>query len=170
MKRKVIMFDHHKHENHPKSFGNAQKKHRLVNYKGSVLFRSDSVSTIAIIRDIISEETTKMQIKLQMSCDLNDASVEHCLRLMHPRMLHLLNLEKRKMMASALKELEANNDDISFLSEENMKILKEHDVIFQEAERDSFELDVALDSTGQLYRKRAAFRKTASIIQAFVLE
>uniref|UniRef100_A0A158PCU7 BBS2_C domain-containing protein n=1 Tax=Angiostrongylus cantonensis TaxID=6313 RepID=A0A158PCU7_ANGCA len=121
------------------STSNAATQLQITYSKGSITFRSDSVSTIAIIRDIISEETTTRQIKVQMSCELNDGSVEHCLKLIHPRMTHLLNLEKKKMLASALKELEANSDDISFLSEKNMKILAEHDAIFQDAERDSLE-------------------------------
>ncbi|KAK6733608.1 hypothetical protein RB195_017390 [Necator americanus] len=107
--------------------------------KGSISFRSDSVSTIVIIREIISEETTNRQIKVQISCDLNDESIVHCLKSMHPRMTHLLNLERRKLMAAALKELEANSNDISFLSEENRKILENHDQIFQDAEKDSIE-------------------------------
>ncbi|ETN84021.1 hypothetical protein NECAME_17284 [Necator americanus] len=132
--------------------------------KGSISFRSDSVSTIAIIREIISEETTNRQIKVQISCGtwflrrdhkfllyelrhnfvkspchLNDESIVHCLKSMHPRMTHLLNLERRKLMAAALKELEANSNDISFLSEENRKILENHDQIFQDAEKDSIE-------------------------------
>ncbi|XGW11638.1 hypothetical protein V3C99_012819 [Haemonchus contortus] len=111
-----------------------------ANYsKGSITFRSDSISTIAIIRDIISEDTTNRQIKVQISCDVNDASVDHCLKLMHPRMTHLLNLERRKLMAAALKELEANSGDVSFLSEQNKKILQDHDKIFQDAEKDSIE-------------------------------
>ncbi|VDM73089.1 unnamed protein product, partial [Strongylus vulgaris] len=149
--------------------------------KGMISFRSDSVSTIAVIREIISEETTNRQIKVQISCggrvadfltkrlslydehyvkcmhvsrltaqkdilDLNDASIDHCLKRMHPRMTHLLNLEKRKLMAAALKlkytrfqELEANCSDTSFLSEQNKKILENYDQIFQDAEKDSME-------------------------------
>ncbi|CAJ0608257.1 unnamed protein product [Cylicocyclus nassatus] len=107
--------------------------------KGMMSFRSDSVSTIAVVREIVSEETTNRQIKVQISCDLNDASIDYCLKQLHPRMTHLLNLEKRKLMAAALKELEANSGDISFLSEQNKKILENHDQIFQDAEKDSME-------------------------------
>uniref|UniRef100_W6NKU7 BBS7 n=1 Tax=Haemonchus contortus TaxID=6289 RepID=W6NKU7_HAECO len=74
-----------------------------------------------------------------INLDVNDASVDHCLKLMHPRMTHLLNLERRKLMAAALKELEANSGDVSFLSEQNKKILQDHDKIFQDAEKDSIE-------------------------------
>ncbi|PIO52862.1 hypothetical protein TELCIR_25825, partial [Teladorsagia circumcincta] len=55
-------------------------------------------------------------------------------------MTHLLNLERRKLMAAALKELESNSGDVSFLSEHNKKILQEHDTIFQDAEKDSIEV------------------------------
>lgn len=121
------------------STSNAATQLQATYSRGSITFRSDSMSTIAIIRDIISEETTNRQIKVQISCDLDEATVEHCLKLMHPRMTHLLNLEKRKLMAAALKELEANSGDVSFLSEQNRKILEDHDKIFQDAEKDSIE-------------------------------
>ncbi|EYC05785.1 hypothetical protein Y032_0080g1357 [Ancylostoma ceylanicum] len=121
------------------STSNAATQLQATYSRGSISFRSDSVSTIAIIREIISEETTNRQIKVQISCDLNDDSIDHCLKLMHPRMTHLLNLERRKLMAAALKELEANSNDISFLSEQNRKILDNHDEIFQDAEKDSIE-------------------------------
>ncbi|VDN30367.1 unnamed protein product [Cylicostephanus goldi] len=118
--------------------------------KGMISFRSDSVSTIAVVREIISEETTNRQIKVQISCDLNDASINYCLKQLHPRMTHLLNLEKRKLMAAALKELEANSSDISFLSEQNKKILENHDQIFQDAEKDSMEVQERLSSCHNL--------------------
>ncbi|KAK5980772.1 Bardet-Biedl syndrome 7 protein [Trichostrongylus colubriformis] len=121
------------------STSNAPTQLQAIYSKGSITFRSDSISTIAIIRDIISEETTNRQIKVQISCDVNDASIDYCLKLMHPRMTHLLNLERRKLMAAALKELESNSGDVSFLSEQNKKILREHDTIFQDAEKDSIE-------------------------------
>ncbi|KAK6018604.1 hypothetical protein OSTOST_15807 [Ostertagia ostertagi] len=76
-----------------------------ANYsRGSISFRSDSISTIAIIRDIISEEETT-----------------------------------KSTNQSANFELEVNSGDISFLSEQNKKILQEHDKIFQDAEKDSIE-------------------------------
>ncbi|WKX93230.1 hypothetical protein Q1695_010909 [Nippostrongylus brasiliensis] len=121
------------------SSSNAGTQLQAIYSRGSITFRSDSISTIAIIRDIISEETTSRQIKVQISCDLNDASVNHCLKLLHPRMTQLLNMERRKQMAAALKELEANNSDISFLSPVNRKILEDHDAIYQDAEKDSIE-------------------------------
>lgn len=78
---------------------------------------------------------------------MSDASVEHSLRLLHPRMLHLVNLERRRDMAMALRvrlslfsvlqELAANCDDLSFLSEEQKELLQEHDSIFAEAHKET---------------------------------
>uniref|UniRef100_A0A1I7WXS8 NPH3 domain-containing protein n=1 Tax=Heterorhabditis bacteriophora TaxID=37862 RepID=A0A1I7WXS8_HETBA len=102
--------------------------------------------------------------------ELNDNSIDHCLRLLHPRMMYLRNLEKRKLLASALKEyimrcgvillatisngkkdsdpkksmnhqeLQVNCEDISFLSDENQHILRDHDKIFHDAEKESLEV------------------------------
>ncbi|CAI4226090.1 unnamed protein product [Auanema sp. JU1783] len=112
---------------------------QAVYSRGSVVFRSDSISTIAIIRDRISAETTKSQIRVQIQCDLNEDSVSHCLRLLHPQLTRLLETEKCKMLATALRELEVSCSDISFLSDDNKAILKSHDEVYAEAEKNPIE-------------------------------
>ncbi|CAB3402990.1 unnamed protein product [Caenorhabditis bovis] len=113
--------------------------------KGSAVFRSDSVSTISIIRDQISDEILNKQMRVDVSCDLNEASVEHCLRLLHPTITKYVTIETQKKYAAALKEIEVNNSDVySFLSPENAEILRNHDSIFKEAE------SLCLESSGIL--------------------
>ncbi|CAD6185854.1 unnamed protein product [Caenorhabditis auriculariae] len=123
--------------------------------RGSAVFRSDCMSTIAVIRERISEETLQKQIRTDVRCELDEDSVEHCLKLLDPKMSHLINLEKRRMYSAALKELEANNDDVSFLSEENAEMLRNHDVIFQQADADSLEDSGILSIYENLLRDRA---------------
>ncbi|CAI2348827.1 unnamed protein product [Caenorhabditis sp. 36 PRJEB53466] len=108
--------------------------------KGTAVFRSDCMTTICIIRDKVSEQTMKMQIRVEVSCELNQDSVDHCLKLIDPKITSMLKIEKQKMYAAALKELESNNDDVfSFLSDENAQILRDHDAIYERAEGVSIE-------------------------------
>lgn len=86
------------------------------------VFRSDNVTVIAILRDVISKEATKRKLKLDMSCgkisqhcrhsfftskipssDISDDSVAHVLRLIHPKLEYQLNLAKKVHLAEALK-------------------------------------------------------------------
>uniref|UniRef100_A0A8R1IYZ4 Uncharacterized protein n=1 Tax=Caenorhabditis japonica TaxID=281687 RepID=A0A8R1IYZ4_CAEJA len=67
--------------------------------------------------------------------ELNHDSIDHCLKLIDPKITSMLTLETQKLYAAALKELESNNDDIySFLSPANAKILRDHDEIYANAE------------------------------------
>ncbi|CAI5444062.1 unnamed protein product [Caenorhabditis angaria] len=122
---------------------------QVIYSKGSAIFRSDCLTTISIIRDRVTEETMSKQVRVDVSCDLNEESVFHCLKLLDPKMTHLINLEKQKILASALKELEANNSDVfSFLSSGNAELLRNYDRIHEEAE------NMKIDDTGiiQIYR------------------
>lgn len=40
---------------------------RLFNRRGEAQFKSDNISTVAILRDFISKEATKKKIKLDIS-------------------------------------------------------------------------------------------------------
>ncbi|KAF6035090.1 BBS7 [Bugula neritina] len=85
--------------------------------KGEAVFLSDNISTISILKDVLSKEATKKKIKLNVSCDVNDLSVEHTLTLLHPKLEYQLLLAK--------KELQANEDsNLDFMSPEYRQILE----------------------------------------------
>ncbi|CAJ0942700.1 unnamed protein product, partial [Mesorhabditis belari] len=108
--------------------------------RGSIIFTSDSMSAIAIVRENISEELTRRQIKAATHCDLDEASIDYCLKLLNPKMSHLHEVERRKNFALALKELEANNESIEdWITDEYAAILRDHNKIFEEAARDSLQ-------------------------------
>ncbi|XP_067943832.1 Bardet-Biedl syndrome 7 protein homolog isoform X2 [Watersipora subatra] len=93
--------------------------------KGEAVFLSDNISTISILKDVLSKEATKKKIKLDVSCDLNDDSIEHTLRLIHPKLEYQLLLAKKVQLIEALKELEANESSVEFLSPEYRQILED---------------------------------------------
>ncbi|KAF6035121.1 BBS7 [Bugula neritina] len=93
--------------------------------KGEAVFLSDNISTISILKDVLSKEATKKKIKLNVSCDVNDLSVEHTLTLLHPKLEYQLLLAKKVQLIDALKELQANEDsNLDFMSPEYRQILE----------------------------------------------
>ena len=71
--------------------------------KGEAIFLSDNISTISILKDVLTKEATKKKIKLDVSCDQNDKSIEHTLRLIHPKLEYQLLLAKKVQLIDALK-------------------------------------------------------------------
>ncbi|CAD5220021.1 unnamed protein product [Bursaphelenchus xylophilus] len=109
--------------------------------KGKAIYRSDNLSTIIILRDVISKLVTNKQLKVQISCEFNDSSVEHTLRLIHPKMEYQAQLAKKVELASSLKELKAAFGDVSYLNAELTNILLNHDKLYEEAEDKSIYFD-----------------------------
>ncbi|TKR78108.1 hypothetical protein L596_018968 [Steinernema carpocapsae] len=119
--------------------------------KGRAVYRSDNLSTIAIIKDLISKEATKKQIKINVNIEVNDDSIIHCLKIFHPKMEYLFNLRRKLELAEALKELEANQNDISYLNDELKTILRSYEKVYDEFSRESFRNDKLFGMTTDLF-------------------
>lgn len=94
---------------------------------GEATFTSDSISTISILKDVLSKEATNKKIKLEMSYDISDSSVPHVLELIHPLLEEQLALAKNVQLIDALKDLQVHESDVSFLSADYKKILENAD-------------------------------------------
>lgn len=104
----------------------------FCNYsKGEGHFKSDNISTISILSDVLSKEATKRKINLNISygglgdcvipadrinCDklnhvqlaslfpdINDDSVSHTLKMIHPKLEYQLLLARKVQLIDALK-------------------------------------------------------------------
>ena len=47
---------------------------------GEASFKSDNISTISILKDVLTKEATKRKIRLDITYDINDDSIPHTLR------------------------------------------------------------------------------------------
>ena len=54
--------------------------------KGEAVFESDSISTLAILKQAITMEATARKITVNMSIDINDSSVTRFLHLLRPKL------------------------------------------------------------------------------------
>ena len=71
--------------------------------KGEGVFRSDNISTISILKDMLSKEATAKKIALNIQYDVNEDSISHTLRLLHPKMDYQFLLVKKVNLLDALQ-------------------------------------------------------------------
>ncbi|XP_064637282.1 Bardet-Biedl syndrome 7 protein homolog isoform X2 [Lineus longissimus] len=109
--------------------------------KGDALFRSDNISTISILKDVLTKEATKKKIRLDITYDINEESIPHTLQLIHPKLEYQLLLAKKVQLIDALKELQVHENDTSFMSPEYQQILKDADSLQAEYKRQPCHLE-----------------------------
>ncbi|OZC06563.1 hypothetical protein X798_06444, partial [Onchocerca flexuosa] len=103
--------------------------------RGSAIFSSDNISTIVIIRDILSKEITKRQMRVDIhygKFHLNEQSIPHVLQMLHPKLDHRANLTKKLALCRALQELADNVEDLSFLCTNTKEIMDSFDQLHKE--------------------------------------
>uniref|UniRef100_A0A915PRH4 Bardet-Biedl syndrome 7 protein n=1 Tax=Setaria digitata TaxID=48799 RepID=A0A915PRH4_9BILA len=118
--------------------------------RGSAIFHSDNISTIAIIRDVLSKEVTKRQVKVDIHYDLNEESIRHVLQLLHPKLDHHVNLTKKLELCRALKELADNAEDLS-LSTDTKQIFESFEELDREVASRGTYFDRLTSATVDLY-------------------
>jgi len=69
------------------------------------MFKSDSISTITIIKETISHEASNRSINININWDLNDESVERILMLLSPKYDFHNKIAQQFQILPALKEL-----------------------------------------------------------------
>ncbi|XP_029367907.1 BBSome complex member BBS7 isoform X1 [Echeneis naucrates] len=113
-----------------------------ANYsKGECHFRSDNISTISILSDVLSKEATKRKINLNISYDNNDDSVSHTLKMIHPKLQHQLLLARKVQLIDALKELQVHEGNADFLIPEYRNILDESANLLEEYKKQPAHLE-----------------------------
>ncbi|XP_023646690.1 Bardet-Biedl syndrome 7 protein isoform X2 [Paramormyrops kingsleyae] len=77
--------------------------------KGEGHFKSDNISTISILKDVLTKEATKRKINLGISYNINEDSVNHTLKMIHPKLEYQLLLAKKVQLIDALKKNQLNS-------------------------------------------------------------
>ncbi|GCC18607.1 hypothetical protein chiPu_0020844 [Chiloscyllium punctatum] len=109
--------------------------------KGEGTFKSDNISTISILKDILTKEATKRKINLNISYDVNEESINYTLKLIHPKLEHQLLLAKKVQLIDALKELQLYEGNVDFLIPEYRCILEEADNLLEEYKKQPAHLE-----------------------------
>lgn len=109
--------------------------------KGHATFRSDNISTISILKDVLSKEATNRKINLNISYDLNEESIPNVLKRIHPKLDYQLLLAKKVQLIDALKELQVYENDTSFLGQEYQEILENSEQLLEEFKKQPCHLE-----------------------------
>jgi len=73
--------------------------------------------------------------------EINDKSFEHAVSLLYPKLEYQLQLSEKVKLIEALKELQVQESDISFLSEQYKDILVNSDHLIAETKQQTKRID-----------------------------
>ncbi|XP_069781264.1 Bardet-Biedl syndrome 7 protein isoform X2 [Narcine bancroftii] len=128
--------------------------------KGEGTFKSDNISTISILKDVLTKEATKRKINLNISYDVNEESVNYTLKLIHPKLEHQLLLAKKVQLIDALKELQVYEGNVDFLIPEYRSILVEADSLLEEYKKQPAHLERLYGMITDLFIDKFKFKGT----------
>ncbi|XP_071527283.1 BBSome complex member BBS7-like isoform X2 [Panulirus ornatus] len=125
---------------------------------GEAVFKSDNISTISILKDVLTKEATRKKVRLDISCEVSEESVVHALHLLHPRLEAQLMLAKQVSLIEALRELGSHEADTSFLSPEYQHILDNADELQAQYRKQPCHLERLYGMITDLYIDKYKFR------------
>merc|ERR1712150_238107 len=95
-------------------------------------FKSDSISTIAILKEVITKLATERKIGVRTQFKINPDTVPAFLKLVHPKLEYQLQLKQKADLIEALKEIKMQEDNTSFLDPEYAQIINDREKILRE--------------------------------------
>ena len=92
--------------------------------KGDAVFRSDSLNTIAIVKDVVTRDATAKKIQVDVDCRVGPAAARYLLNKIHPLLGHQLSLARKVKLIEPLRELqlqEEGEEDVGAFLEQRYK-------------------------------------------------
>jgi len=102
--------------------------------KGYATFRSDSVTTIGVLKDLITKEATNMKINLSINVDVREETFPRFLELINPKLTFQHSLAQQVRMVEPLREMQLQEGQTKFLSPELQQVLDRATEIQQQHE------------------------------------
>lgn len=102
--------------------------------KGFATFKSDSITTISVLKDLITQEATARKISVAINVDVKNESFPRFLELMHPKLEFQHSLTQQVRMVEPLREVQLQEGDTDFLSPDFRDILQHASEIQQQFE------------------------------------
>ncbi|XP_075716611.1 BBSome complex member BBS7 [Rhinoderma darwinii] len=124
------------------------------------VFKSDNISTISILKDVLTKEATKRKINLNISYDISEESVGHTLKMIHPKLEYQLLLAKKVHLIDALKELQVHEGNTDFLIPEYRCILEEAEKLQEEYKKQPAHLERLYGMITDLFIDKFKFKGT----------
>jgi len=102
--------------------------------KGYAIFRSDSVSTIGVLKDLITREATSHKINISVNVEVREETFPRFLELIHPKLQFQHSLTQQVRMVEPLREVQLQEGETKFLAEELQMVLAKAGEIQQQFE------------------------------------
>lgn len=102
--------------------------------KGYAVFRSDSISTISVLKDLITREATSRKINVSINVDVREETFPHFLDLIHPKLAFQHSLAQQVRMVEPLREVQLQEGETKFLAQELQMVLQRATEIQQQFE------------------------------------
>jgi Bardet-Biedl syndrome 7 protein len=129
----------------------------VIYKQGEATFRSENVSTISIIKDVISKKATEKKVNLDINFEMAQESTSYTLRCIHPMIDYHMVLAKKYHLIDALKELSLNENGTSFLTPEYKEILENSEKYVEEYKRSPSHLERLYGMITDLYIDKFKF-------------
>lgn len=126
--------------------------------KGEAVFASDSVSTIAILKEVITKSATARKVRVDLSFEIRDETVPNFLRLLHSKLTYTLSLARKVELIEALKEIKLQDGAMGFLAPEYKEIIDNSDKIQREFKNRPRALEMLYGLITDLYVDKHKFK------------
>ncbi|XP_034946390.1 Bardet-Biedl syndrome 7 protein homolog [Chelonus insularis] len=95
--------------------------------KGTAVFSSENVSTILILRDLMTKEATKRKIKLDVFCTVDDGAMKKMLEKIFPQLKNAHELQENVQIINALHDWDMIDNPEETLGTHFQKLLKDEE-------------------------------------------
>ncbi|KAF0980758.1 hypothetical protein FDP41_013241 [Naegleria fowleri] len=109
--------------------------------RGEAVIETDNITAISVIEEVITKAATERKTKVNISFEINDHTFGHSISLLYPKLEYQLNLSEKIKLIDALKEIQVQEEDLSFLSPEYKSILDESDQLLEDSKYQTKRLD-----------------------------
>ncbi|XP_030747216.1 Bardet-Biedl syndrome 7 protein homolog [Sitophilus oryzae] len=93
--------------------------------KGEADFQSDNLTTLCILKEVLTVEATKKKTKIDIAININDQCLDHVIKKIEPKLLEHKKLIKDKNLFDALNELEISEEEnVKYLSPKYKNLLE----------------------------------------------
>eukprot|EP00667_Euglena_gracilis_P004971 EG_transcript_5000 len=125
---------------------------------GEGQFKSDNVSTLAILKDFLTRQATNRKMQVKSPFEVRDETCVTVLQLLHPRLEYQLQLSEKVKLIEALKEVAMQEQDVSFMSQQYKEILDTAKSIESEFELQPRRLEFLHGIVKNLYTDKYKFK------------
>ncbi|XP_008550977.1 Bardet-Biedl syndrome 7 protein homolog [Microplitis demolitor] len=119
--------------------------------KGVATFLAENISTILILRDLLTKEATKRKIKLDVIFNIEDGTISRMLDLILPKLNSAHDRIEKLKIIDALQEWELKIDPTENLSKYYQELLKEEDKMRTELSKNPTILQIIQGVITDLY-------------------